>query len=164
MTGVFTGALAIELGLGFWLGLLAMVIGTVLGSLVVGYLSTWGPRTGTAQLPSSRMAFGGGVVLPAALQWLSSIAWDALVGLFGGEALALLLDVPFWAAVLMVLGVQGVVGYFGYEVIHRLQAVLTVVLFVTFVVFAVKLVGGHDVVTPADRQGRRPGRQLRARW
>src|SRR6201996_5111632 len=45
MTGVFTGALAIVLGLGFWLGLLAMVIGTTLGSLVVGYLSTWGPRT-----------------------------------------------------------------------------------------------------------------------
>jgi NCS1 family nucleobase:cation symporter-1 len=27
MTGVFTGTLAIVLGLGFWLGLLAMVIG-----------------------------------------------------------------------------------------------------------------------------------------
>ena len=130
-----------------------MVIGTVLGSLVVGYLSTWGPRTGTAQLPNSRMAFGGGVVLPAALQWLSSIAWDALVGLFGGEALAVLLDIPFWIAVLIVLGVQGVVGFFGYEVIHRVQAVLTVILFVTFVVFAVKLVGGHEVVTPAGVAG-----------
>ena len=128
MTGVFTGALAIVLGLGFWLGLLAMVIGTVLGSLVVGYLSTWGPRTGTGQLPNSRMAFGGGVVLPAALQWLSSIAWDALVGLFGGEALAVLLGIPFWVAVLIVLAVQGAVGFFGYELIHRLQAVLTVVL------------------------------------
>ena len=107
MTGVFTGALAISLGLGFWLGMLAMVIGTVLGSLVVGYLSTWGPRTGTAQLPNSRMAFGGGVVLPGALQWLSSIAWDALVGLFGGEALAALLGIPFWSAVLIVLGRPG---------------------------------------------------------
>ena len=88
MTGVFTGTLAIVLGLGFWLGLLAMAIGTVLGSLVVAYLCTWGPRTGTAQLPNSRMAFGPAVVLPAALQWVSSIAWDGLVGLFGGEALA----------------------------------------------------------------------------
>ena len=96
MTGVFTGTLAVALGLGFWLGMLAMTIGTVLGSLVVGYLSTWGPRTGTAQLPNSRMAFGGGVVLPAALQWLSSIAWDGLVGLFGGEALSVLLGIPFW--------------------------------------------------------------------
>src|ERR1700754_1105740 len=150
MSGVFTGTLAIVLGLGFWLGLIAMVIGTVLGSLVVGYLSTWGPRTGTGQVPNSRMAFGGGVVLPAALQWLSSIAWDAMVGLFGGEALAVLLGIPFWVAVLIVLGVQGAVGFFGYEVIHRLQAVLTVVLFTTFVVFAVKLVGGHQVVTPAS--------------
>ena len=65
MTGVFTGSLAIVFGLGFWLGLLAMVIGTVLGSLPVAYLSTWGPRTGTGQLPASRMAFGATVILPA---------------------------------------------------------------------------------------------------
>jgi nucleobase:cation symporter-1, NCS1 family len=153
MTGVFTGALAIVLGLGFWLGLLAMVIGTVLGSLIVGYLSTWGPRTGTGQLPNSRMAFGGGVVLPAIVQWLGTIAWDALVGLFGGQALSLLLGIPFWLGVLIVLGVQGAAGFFGYEVIHRMQAVLTVVLFVTFVVFAVKLVGGHEIITPTSVQG-----------
>jgi NCS1 family nucleobase:cation symporter-1 len=153
MTGVFTGSLAIVLGLGFWLGLLAMLIGTLLGSLVVAYLSTWGPRTGTGQLPNSRMAFGGTVVVPGALQWLSSIAWDALVGLFGGEALAVLLDIPFWIAVLIVLGVQGVVGFFGYEVIHRIQAVLTVVLFTMFLVFAVKLVEGHEIVVPATATG-----------
>jgi len=153
MTGVFTGTLAISLGLGFWLGLLAMTLGTVLGSLVVAYLTTWGPRTGTAQLAGSRMAFGGGVVLPAALQWLSSIAWDGLVGLFGGEALALLLGIPFWVAVLIVLALQGVVGFFGYEAIHRVQAVLTVVLFITFLVLAAKLVTGHDVVTPATVTG-----------
>jgi len=153
MTGVFTGTLAITLGLGFWLGLLAMVIGTVLGSLVVAYLSTWGPRTGAGQLPNSRMAFGDGVILPASLQWLSSIAWDGLVGLFGADALSVLLGIPFWVAVLIVLAVQGVVGFFGYEVIHRLQAVLTVVLFITFVVFAIKLVGGHQVLVPAELGG-----------
>lgn len=153
MSCVFTGALIGGLGLGFWLSMLAMVIGTVLGSLVVGYLSTLGPRTGTAQLPAARMAFGGLVAVPAVLQWLSSVAWDALVGLFGGEALAVLLGIPFWVAVLIVLGVQGAVGFIGYELIHRLQAVLTVVLFATFVVFAVKLVAGHQVVTPAGAHG-----------
>jgi nucleobase:cation symporter-1, NCS1 family len=153
MTGVFTGTLAIALGLGFWLGMLAMLIGTVLGSVVVAYLSTWGPRTGSGQLPNSRMAFGNFVVLPAVLQWLSSIAWDGLVGLFGGEALAVLLDIPFWVAVLIVLGLQGVAGFFGYELIHRMQAVLTVVLFVTFVVFAAKLVAGHQIVSPASAHG-----------
>src|SRR3981081_2220534 len=99
MTGGFTAGLAMMLGRGCWLGLLAMVIGTVSGVLIVAYLSTWGPRTGTGQLPISRMAFGGGVALPAALQWLGSIAWDAMAGLFGAEALAVLLGMPFWIAV-----------------------------------------------------------------
>ena len=149
MAGVFTGALAIMLGLGFWLGLLAMATGTVLGASLVAYLSTWGPRTGAGQLPNARMAFGGGVVLPAVLQWLGSIAWVALVGLFGAEALTELLGIPFWIAVVIVLGVQGVIGFVGYELIHRLQAAMTLVLFTMFVVFAVKLVGGREIVTPA---------------
>jgi NCS1 family nucleobase:cation symporter-1 len=147
MTVVFTGTLAVVLGLGFWLGLLAMVIGTVAGSLAVGYLSTWGPRTGTAQLPNARMAFGGTVGVVAVIQWLSSIAWDGLVGLFGGEALAELLGMPFWLAVVIVLAAQGVLGVFGYEVIHRVQAVMTVVLIVTFAVFAWKLIAGTQVVS-----------------
>jgi NCS1 family nucleobase:cation symporter-1 len=154
MTGVFTGSLAIVFGLGFWLGLLAMVIGTVLGSLPVAYLSTWGPRTGTGQLPGSRMAFGGTVVLPAVVQWVSSIAWDGLVGLFGGEALAALLHTPFWAGVLIVLALQGIVGIFGYELIHRVEAVMTVILVVTFAVLTARLLSGnHPVVTPPTVHG-----------
>ena len=149
MTGVFTGSLAIVFGLGFWLGLLAMVIGTLLGSLPVAYLSTWGPRTGTGQLPASRMAFGPTVVLPAIVQWLSSIAWDGLVGLFGGEALSTLLHIPFWVGVLIVLALQGAVGIFGYELIHRVEAVMTVVLVITFAVLTIKLLSGnHQIVTP----------------
>ena len=93
----------------------------LLGSLPVAYLSTWGPRTGTGQLPAARMAFGATVVLPAIVQWLSSIAWDGLVGLFGGEALSTLLHIPFWAGVLIVLALQGAVGIFGYELIHRVD-------------------------------------------
>ncbi|HVI38625.1 MAG TPA: cytosine permease, partial [Gaiellales bacterium] len=149
MTGVFTGSLAIVFGLGFWLGLLAMVIGTLLGSLPVAYLSTWGPRTGTGQLPAARMAFGATVVLPAIVQWLSSIAWDGLVGLFGGEALSTLLHIPFWVGVLIVLALQGAVGIFGYELIHRVEAVMTVVLVIMFAVLTIKLLSGnHQIVTP----------------
>ena len=153
MTVLFTGTLAFTLGLGFWLGLLAMTVGTVLGCLVVAYLSTWGPRTGTAQLPNARMAFGSTVAVVAVIQWLSAIAWDGLVGIFGGEALAALLGIPFWVAVLIVLATLGVVGVFGYEVIHRMQAVMTVILAITFTVFAIRLLGGHQVVTPPTETG-----------
>jgi nucleobase:cation symporter-1, NCS1 family len=89
------------------------------------------------------------VVPPSLTQWLSSIAWDGLVGLFGGEALSVLLHVPFWVGVLIVLALQGVVGIFGYELIHRVEAVMTVVLIVTFAVLTIKLLSGnHQIVTP----------------
>lgn len=153
MTVIFTGTLAIALGLGFWLGMIAMIIGTVVGSLAVGYLSTWGPRTGTAQLPNARMAFGGTVAIVAVLQWLSSIAWDGLVGLFGSEALSELLGIPFWLAAIVVLVAQGALGVFGYEVIHRVQAVMTVVLAVMFTVFAAKLISGQQVLSAPTLAG-----------
>ena len=153
MTGVFTGALAIALGLGFWLGMLAMVIGTVLGSLVVGYLSTWGPRTGAASCRTRGWRSVAGWCFPARCNGFRRSPGMRWSGCSAGKRLPRLLGIPFWSAVLIVLGVQGAVGFFGYEMIHRIQAVLTVVLFVTFVVFAVKLAAGHQIVTPATVQG-----------
>lgn len=153
MTAVFTGTLAASLGLGFWTGLAAMLAGTVLGSLPVAYLSTWGPRTGTGQLPLARLSFGGGVVLPGLVQWLGSIAWDALVGLFGGEALAELTGLPFWAAVLIVLVLQCALGVFGYALIHRVQAVMSVLLVLAFAALTVKVLAGHPIATADTASG-----------
>ncbi|WP_020662004.1 purine-cytosine permease family protein [Amycolatopsis benzoatilytica] len=145
MTAVFTGTLGATLGLGFTTGFVVALIGTVIGSLPVAWLSTWGPHTGTGQLPLARLPFGRGVVVPGLVQWLGSIAWDALVGLFGGEALAQLTGMPFWAAVLVVLVLQCTLGVFGYAVIHRVQAVMSVVLVVAFVALAVKVVLDHPI-------------------
>ncbi|WP_318307613.1 purine-cytosine permease family protein [Amycolatopsis solani] len=153
MTAVFTGTLAASLGLGFWTGLAAMLAGTVLGSLPVAYLSTWGPRTGTGQLPLARLPFGRGVVLPGLVQWLGSIAWDALVGLFGGEALAELTGLPFWAAVLIVLVLQCALGVFGYALIHRVQAVMSVLLVLAFAALAVKVLSGHPIAAADTASG-----------
>jgi len=93
LSGVFAGTLAVVLGLGFGLGLVAIVAGTIIGSLPVAILCTWGPRTGTAQVPLARLPFGKTITLPGTVQWLSSIAWDAQVGLFGGQAAQLLFHV-----------------------------------------------------------------------
>src|SRR6266487_7158709 len=49
LSGVFTGTLAVVLGLGFQLGLIAIVAGTVIGSLPVAFLCTWGPRKATGK-------------------------------------------------------------------------------------------------------------------
>ncbi|NEA38860.1 cytosine permease [Streptomyces sp. SID11385] len=153
MTGVFTGTLGIVLGLDFATALAAVVAGTLLGAVPVAYLGTWGSRTGAGQLPLSRLAFGPAVVLPGILQWLSSVAWDALIGLFGGDALARLLGWPFWLGVLVMMAVQGLVGALGYEAIHRLQKLMSFVLAVAFVVLAVKMLDGVSPATSGTVHG-----------
>ncbi len=147
LSGVFAGTLAVVFGLGFGLGLTAIVIGTIIGSLPVAILCTWGPKTGTGQVPLARLPFGKTIVLPGAVQWLSSIAWDALVGLFGGQAAQLLFHVPFWVGVAIVLVLEGAISVFGYEFVHRVQEWGSAILIVLFVVLSVKIFQ-HNIVLP----------------
>ncbi|MFG2652523.1 purine-cytosine permease family protein [Streptomyces sp. NPDC048436] len=153
MTGVFTGTIGIALGLDFTTALVAVVLGTVVGAVPTAYLGTWGGLTGAGQLPLARLAFGRAVAVPGVLQWLSSVAWDALIGLFGGDALARLCGWPFWVGVLVMMLGQGVLGVFGYEAIHRLQKVMTFVLAAAFAALALKLLDGVHPATAASVHG-----------
>jgi NCS1 family nucleobase:cation symporter-1 len=139
LSGVFTGTLAFTLGLGFWPGLIAIVIGVFLGALPVALLATFGPKTGMGQLPLARLPFGKCIALPAAVQWLSAIAWDGLVGIFGAEGAQLLFHVPFAVGVLIVLALEGLIGFVGYEVIHQLEKWGSALLAVLFVVLSLRI-------------------------
>jgi NCS1 family nucleobase:cation symporter-1 len=145
LSGVFTGTLVFTLGLGFWPGLAAMLIGVALGALPVALLALWGPKTGMAQLPLARLPFGKSIALPALVQWFSAIAWDALVGLFGGEAAQILFHVPFFVGVLVVLALEGAIGILGYEFIHQLEAWGSAILVVLFAVLTVKIIQHGNV-------------------
>jgi len=144
LSGVFTGTLAVTLGLGFWAGFFAIVIGIVLGAIPVAYLTTWGPKTGMGQLPLARLPFGKTIAIPALVQWLSSVAWDGLVGLFGGEAAQIFFHVPFYVGVLIVLALEGAIGFLGYEFIHQAQKWGSIVLGILYVILSWKILDkGH---------------------
>ena len=145
LSGVFTGTLAFTLGLGLWPGLLAILLGVCLGAFPVAYLATWGPKTGMGQLPVARLPFGKCIALPAAVQWLSAIAWDGLVGLFGAEGAQALFHIPFALGVLVVLALEGLVGFVGYEVIHQLEKWGSAILAVLFVVLSVRILQHGDI-------------------
>ena len=151
----FIGTLATAsfVGIGFNLGVLAIVLGTVIGSVPAAYMCSWGPRTGVAQLPLARIPFGKSVILPGLLMWLSTIAWDAINGIFGAEALQLLLGMPFWLGLLIILALQGLIGVFGYEVLHTYQRWMTVVLGLMFLVLTVKIASIGNFSAPATAHG-----------
>jgi NCS1 family nucleobase:cation symporter-1 len=146
LSGVFAGTLAAGLGLGLRLGVTAIIAGTLIGSLPVAILCAWGPRTGTGQVPLARLPFGRSAVVPATAGWLSAIAWDALVGLFGGEAAQLLFGIPFWSGTALVLALEAAVSILGYEFVHRLQAWGSAVLALLFLVLTARILTHHGAL------------------
>src|SRR5881396_3447738 len=59
------------LKLGFVTALLAIIVGNIVGSVLVGVLATMGPRTGMAQMPLARLAYGKSIIVPGILNWIS---------------------------------------------------------------------------------------------
>lgn len=133
----FVGVIAFNLG--FAVGTAAIVLGTVLGSLLVAVMCSWGPSTGLGQLPLARLQFGRTVFVPGLLMWGSTIAWDAINAIFGAAAIHLLISVPFWVGLLIVLAMQGLLGFFGYELMHTFEQWGSIVLGIMFVVITVKI-------------------------
>jgi NCS1 family nucleobase:cation symporter-1 len=142
----FVGTLAAAdfLQLGFGSGLLAIILGNLVGSSVVGLLITMGPKTGMAQLPFSRLPFGKSIVLPAAINWLACIAWDAFDSIFGAAAISLLTGLPFWVGLAAIILAQAVIGIIGYEAIHTFQKWMSVVLAAMFVAITVGVLNVAD--------------------
>jgi len=68
----FIGLLAAAdfLQVGFVTGMAAIIVGNLIGSVLVGLMSTMGPATGMAQIPAARLAFGKSIVVPGLLNWL----------------------------------------------------------------------------------------------
>jgi nucleobase:cation symporter-1, NCS1 family len=154
----FLGTLAAAdfLQLGFTSGLLAIILGNLIGSSVVGLLITMGPKTGMAQLPFARRPFGKSVVLPAGINWLACIAWDAFDSIFGAAAISLLTGLPFVIGLAAIIIAQAVIGIIGYEAIHTFQKWMSVVLAALFIaitinIFRVGNFGTTDGFTGADQ-------------
>ncbi|MEA2650840.1 MAG: nucleobase:cation symporter, family [Chloroflexota bacterium] len=154
----FLGTLAAAdfLQLGFTSGLIAIILGNLIGSSLVGLLITMGPKTGMAQLPFARLPFGKSIVLPAGINWLACIAWDAFDTIFGAAAISLLTGLPFVFGVAVIIVAQAVIGIIGYEAIHTFQKWMSVVLAALFVAITIGVIrvgdfGSVDGFTGADQ-------------
>jgi nucleobase:cation symporter-1, NCS1 family len=158
----FLGTLAAAsfIGLGFWTSIAAIIVGNLVGSVIVGLLATMGPKTGMAQMPLARLAYGKSIVVPGLLNWVSCIGWDGINSVFGAAAISILTGLPFVVSLLFIVVCQGVLGILGYEAIHTFEKYMAIVLAVMFAVLTVAIAGQAstgiartDAVSGADQIG-----------
>lgn len=138
----FVGTLASIIGLGWWLGVLAIIVGNVIGAGLVGILSIMGPRTGMAQIPVARLPFGKSIVVPGTINWLSTIAWDAINAFFGAYAIDAITGgaIPFPVGLLIVIICQAALSVVGYEAIHTFERYAAIGLAILFAIVTVALI------------------------
>jgi nucleobase:cation symporter-1, NCS1 family len=144
---VFVGFLGVVVfGLSFWVTFLAVVLGTVLGSVTQGILSAGGPRYGVPQMVLSRRGFGyWGNILPAGINSLTAgIGWFAVNSVSGALALNALTHMPEVLCLLIVVVLQLVVASLGHNLIQLFERYAFPLLVVIFLIASVwTLAKGH---------------------
>ncbi|MEO8462181.1 MAG: cytosine permease [Chloroflexota bacterium] len=139
----FIGLLAAApfLQVGFTTGLIAIVVGNLIGATLVGLLSQMGPATGMAQVPLSRLAYGKSIVVPGILNWISCIGWDGINSVFGAAALSILTGLPFIGSLVILVVIQALLSIVGHEAIHLFEKWMAIVLGVMFAILTVAIAG-----------------------
>jgi NCS1 family nucleobase:cation symporter-1 len=152
---IFTGTIATAsyIGLSLWWAVASIILGNLIGAAPAAILAITGPRTGMPQLALSRIAFGRFIAVPGVANWITTIAWDGLNGLFGAEAMVVLFHVPFWIGLVIVMAGQAVLAVFGYEVIHTFEKWMSIVLGLVFLILTIKIALIGDVHIPAQTHG-----------
>ncbi len=146
------GFSAVSLGLSLTSAVVATLVGSFVGAVVMGILSRMGGRLGVAQQIQARgpLGFFGNFVPVAYVNIFAGIGWAAVTVILGAQAAhALFPIIPFWLAALVLVALQLVVAVYGYNMIHYLERILAVVLFFGFLMITVVSIsrgweGGFD--------------------
>ncbi len=137
---VFVGVIAVlYFGLSFWKAVLAIIIGTALGSLTHGLLSARGPSFGVPQMILSRISFGHfGNILPAGLNAVTaSMGWFAVNSVSGALALNALTHLPKALCLVVIVATQIIIAFFGHNLVHVFERYAFPLLAVVFALTAV---------------------------
>jgi nucleobase:cation symporter-1, NCS1 family len=130
-------------GLGVWDGLLATVLGTVAGALILGLLSNTGPRSGLPQIVFTRRVFGRrGARVGAFLTLFLAVGWFAVDCVIAAQAGAQVLGgggrLATFGWVLVIAAVSVAVAVYGHATIKVFEsfgaiafALLSAVLFIS---------------------------------
>jgi purine-cytosine permease-like protein len=143
----FVGMIAVLFfGLSILQATIAVVIGSLLGSISHGLLGSRGPLFGVPEMIISRIPFGWrGNAVPSGINAiLASLGWFAVNTVTGTFALTSLLNLPLVLSLVLIVAVQIVFAFFGHNMIHKTNKVLFPFSVVAFILAFIWIVPSAD--------------------
>jgi NCS1 nucleoside transporter family len=133
-----TGPIGIHLGLNFAWTAVAIVLGTLIGTLAMAFHSAQGPRLGLAQMIQSRPQFGYfGALVPIVAALFVFIGYGTFDTVLGGELLNTTIRTPIELGFVLFIGMALALTAIGYNLIHRLSRYASILYMVNFGLFTV---------------------------
>ncbi|MFI6122274.1 purine-cytosine permease family protein [Streptomyces sp. NPDC051064] len=145
---VYIGVISVLFfGLNFWQAATALLLGTAVGAVTHGVLSTDGPRFGVPQMAVGRLAFGrGGNALPSVVNALvAGVGWFAVNSVSAAFALNTLTGLRPLPSLLLVVVVEIAVGFIGHNFVHTFERYALPVLAVVFLLAGVWTFDGAEL-------------------
>jgi NCS1 family nucleobase:cation symporter-1 len=154
LTTILLGFYPVFYGLSLWQSISAVVVGSLLGSLMMGYLSAMGARLGVATqiLGRGPLGYFGNFVPVAVVNAFASLGWAASTMVFGALAMTAATGIPYWLCALLIAVGQGTLGVFGYNMIHFVNRWATIVIGALFVVITILALGKADTSMAVNPQ------------
>ncbi|MFD0829188.1 purine-cytosine permease family protein [Bacillus sp. UNC438CL73TsuS30] len=139
VTTLVTGALAIEFGLSIFWGLIAVILGNLLGAIFMASHSVQGPKLGIPQMIQSRAQFGVvGAVIPLFVVILMYIGFFASSGVLGAQAISSAFSIPVNWGIVLVSIISLVITLIGYDLIHKLEKYFAIIFAIVFIFVTVE--------------------------
>ena len=133
---VVLGGVVVSFGMSFWWALVAIVVGTAIGALLIALHATQGPKLGVPQMIQSRGQFGfyGSSFLFLAVFLLNFgfIAAQFVIQAQSFNFVVTSVSIPVWILILTVPAV--IIGIYGYKWVHRAAQITGVVVGITIIV------------------------------
>jgi nucleobase:cation symporter-1, NCS1 family len=137
---IVLGGVVVFIGLTFWWALLAIIVGTMLGALLIALHATQGPKLGVPQTIQSRGQFGfygAAFLFPCVLLLnIGFIAAQLVIQAQSMQGVIASVSIPQWILILAVPAV--VIGIFGYRWIHRAMQVTVAIVGISLVIMFVQ--------------------------
>jgi nucleobase:cation symporter-1, NCS1 family len=132
------GLLGILFGGNFAWSAVAIVLGSLIGTLFMAFHSAQGPKLGLPQMIQSRPQFGYfGSLLPVIIAVLLFIGFNTFNTIIGGQAVKVVIHTNFYIATVLLVLLAVILTVIGYDLIHKALRWATYLFIVAYGVFTI---------------------------
>ncbi len=155
VTSMSTGVVIVSLGGTLFWNLIAIVLGSLVGTTFMALHGTQGPQLGLPQMIQSRAQFGyaGAAITVFVAVYLNYLTYNTTDALLTSDMASTLSNVPAGVGYVVAAAVAAIIALFGYDMIHkviRLMVIPTTSLIVLLTVGVFRLDGISTLLSPGE--------------